>query len=224
MAYVQGLQYLAEKLNPPADLDFHPLARSVLELRERVKEHVIFPKQDIIQGLGRIDPGTMSQWPQPTPTDIGNMDSDSAGARRHMSLLSCHLDSSVGGDAPQFPQLGFKWRTDQLDMMETLSSLPLKLPLPPHQGSKWPSYCPTHLDRRGKVACISCDCFNKELKFGSDWCCPQRCGDCLGHRRCFLESSYGSCSLRVCLSKRGNQQPRCHHEGTREEWCRMRAS
>ena len=54
VAYAQGLQYWAERLNLPVDPDFHPLARSVLELRERVKEHVIFSKQDIIQGLGRI--------------------------------------------------------------------------------------------------------------------------------------------------------------------------
>ena len=75
MAYAQGLQYWVERLNLPVDPGFHPLARSVLELRERVKEHIIFTKQDIIQGLGRIDPGTTSQWPQPTPTYLGRADS-----------------------------------------------------------------------------------------------------------------------------------------------------
>ena len=59
--------YCAERLNPPVDPDLCPLVRSVLELKERVKEHITFTKQDIIQGLGRIDPGTTSQWPQPTP-------------------------------------------------------------------------------------------------------------------------------------------------------------
>ena len=54
VAYAWGLQYWVERLNPPADLDFWPLARSVLELKERVKEHIIFSKQDVIQGLGRI--------------------------------------------------------------------------------------------------------------------------------------------------------------------------
>ena len=75
MAYAWGLQYWAWRLNPPVDPDFHPLARSILELRERVKEHVIFTKQDIIQDLGRINPGTTSWWPQPTPTDLGRVDS-----------------------------------------------------------------------------------------------------------------------------------------------------
>ena len=75
MAYTQGLQYWAERLNLPVDPDFHPLARSVLELRERMKEHIVFTKQDVIQGLGRIVPGTTSQWPQPTPTDLGRVNS-----------------------------------------------------------------------------------------------------------------------------------------------------
>ena len=65
VAYAQGLQYWVERLTPPADPDFFPLVRSVLELKERVKEHIIFSKQDIIQSLGRIDPGTMSWWPGP---------------------------------------------------------------------------------------------------------------------------------------------------------------
>ena len=32
VAYAQGLQYLVERLNPPVDPDFCPLARNVLEL------------------------------------------------------------------------------------------------------------------------------------------------------------------------------------------------
>ena len=41
-------EYWAERLNPPVDLDFHSLARSVMELRERVKEYLIFSKQCVI--------------------------------------------------------------------------------------------------------------------------------------------------------------------------------
>ena len=81
VAYAQGLQYWAEKFNLPADLDFHPLARSILELMGIVKEHIIFLKQDIIQGLGRIHPGTMSQWPQPTITGIRGGELNSAGVQ-----------------------------------------------------------------------------------------------------------------------------------------------
>ena len=74
VAYAQGLQYWAEILNPPVDPDFCPLVRSVLELKEMVKEHVVFSKKDIIRGFGRIDLGNMSWWPQTTPTDIGSGD------------------------------------------------------------------------------------------------------------------------------------------------------
>ena len=35
--YAQGLQYWVEKLHPPENPDFHPLARSVIELKEREK-------------------------------------------------------------------------------------------------------------------------------------------------------------------------------------------
>ena len=74
VAYAQGLQYWAEKLNQPEDPDFCPLVRSVIELRERVKEHVIFTKWDVIQGLGRVNLGATSQWPQTGPTSFGRMD------------------------------------------------------------------------------------------------------------------------------------------------------
>ena len=96
VAYAQGLQYWAERLNPPVDPDFHPLVRSVLELRERVKEHVIFSKQDIIQGLGRIDLGTKSWWPQFTSTDLGRADSGPAGAQE-----MCVATSTSFGSIPE---------------------------------------------------------------------------------------------------------------------------
>ena len=60
VAYAQGLQYWAEILNLPFDADFCPLVRSVLELKEMVKEHIVFSKKDVIWGLGRIDLGNMS--------------------------------------------------------------------------------------------------------------------------------------------------------------------
>ena len=65
---------IGQRLNLPEDPDFCPLVRSVIELRERVKEHVIFTKQDIIQGLGRVNPKATSQWPQTTPTGFGRVD------------------------------------------------------------------------------------------------------------------------------------------------------
>ena len=96
VAYAQGLQYWAEKHNLSADLDFCPLVRSVLELRERVKEHIVFSKQDIIQGLGRISPGTMSQCPQPTMSGTGSMDSNLAGVWE-----TCGTTPSSFGSLPE---------------------------------------------------------------------------------------------------------------------------
>ena len=63
-----------EKLILPEDPDFHPLVRSVIELRERVKDHVMFTKWDIIQGLGRVNPAATSQWLQTGPTRFRRMD------------------------------------------------------------------------------------------------------------------------------------------------------
>ena len=74
VAYAQGLQYLAEKLNPPENPDFHPLARSVIEFRERVKEHIMFTKWDIIWGLGRVNPMATSQWLQTSSTSFRRME------------------------------------------------------------------------------------------------------------------------------------------------------
>ena len=53
--------------------DFHPLVRSVLELRERVKEHIMFTNWDIFWGLGRVNLGAMSQWPQSSSSRFGRI-------------------------------------------------------------------------------------------------------------------------------------------------------
>ena len=74
VAYAQGLQYWVEELNLPEDPDFQPLARSVTEVRERVKQYVEFTKWDIMWGLGRVNPGATNQWPQTSSTSFGRMD------------------------------------------------------------------------------------------------------------------------------------------------------
>ena len=90
MAYTWVLQYWVEKFIPPAHLDYHPLAMSIMELMHRVKEHVIFYKQDVLWGLGRIAPETVDWDPavpqghsitQPTTTNIGGMESNSSEAQ-----------------------------------------------------------------------------------------------------------------------------------------------
>ena len=91
MAYVQALQYWVEKFRPPAHPDVCPLTMSVIELMQSVKEHVVFYKWDILQGLGRIAPKTANWDPavpqghpiiQATITDIRGMGSNSG---RHLA-------------------------------------------------------------------------------------------------------------------------------------------
>ena len=50
--YARSLQYWAEKQSPPRSWNLRPLAESVVELWEAVKEYVTFNHQDVIQGLG----------------------------------------------------------------------------------------------------------------------------------------------------------------------------
>ena len=66
VAYARGLQYWVEKFNLPESPDLHPLAGSVVELRESVQEHVTFTNWDVVQGLGAIHLGSTSQWPKTT--------------------------------------------------------------------------------------------------------------------------------------------------------------
>ena len=66
IAFARGLQYWAEKPNPLRSLDFCPLAGSVVELREMVREHVTLNHRDVVQGLGAIHLGSTGQWPQAT--------------------------------------------------------------------------------------------------------------------------------------------------------------
>ena len=219
VAYAQGLQYWAERLNPPADLDFCPLVRSVLELKERVKEHIVFSKQDVIQGLEGLTQELHASGPNWYWKCRLRLCWGPGDMCHHFLIIWIPPWEETHH---RVPQLGFKWRTDQLVQMQALLILPLKLPPPLHQGLIDQSHCPIQSDRRGKVACISCDHFGKEHKFGNDQCHPQGHGDHLSQRRHFPEFPYGSCFLRAHSSKRDNQQPWCHCERTREEWCRVR--
>ena len=51
--YARGLQYWAEKLNLPDGSNFRLLAGSVVELKEMVKEHVVFTNWDPSPGFGK---------------------------------------------------------------------------------------------------------------------------------------------------------------------------
>ena len=64
VAYTRGLQYWAEKLNPPDSSNFCPLVGSVIELREMVKEHTAITNWDLLWDLEKVDPRAMNQWPQ----------------------------------------------------------------------------------------------------------------------------------------------------------------
>ena len=65
MAYARSLQYWAEKQSPLRSQNLHPLAESVIELQEAVKEYVTLSYLDIILDLGATDeePQVMSPMP-----------------------------------------------------------------------------------------------------------------------------------------------------------------
>ena len=52
IAYTRSLQYWVEKQSLPRSWNLHPLADSVIELWEVVKEYVTFNHQDVTKGLG----------------------------------------------------------------------------------------------------------------------------------------------------------------------------
>ena len=54
-----------EKLDLPESPDFCPLVGSIVELREVVREHIVFTNWDLLWDLGRVNLGTTNQWPQP---------------------------------------------------------------------------------------------------------------------------------------------------------------
>ena len=66
MAYARSLQYWAEKQSPLESWNLHPLAESVIELWEMVKEYVTLNYLDIIQDLGATDEESPSHEPQAT--------------------------------------------------------------------------------------------------------------------------------------------------------------
>ena len=68
IAYARGLQYWAEKLNLPDSSDFCPLAGSVVELKEMVKEHMVITNWDLLWDLEKVDPRAMNLWPQTNST------------------------------------------------------------------------------------------------------------------------------------------------------------
>ena len=53
---------------------FSPLARSIIDLRERVEEHIVFTDWDIFWDLERVDPEAMSQLPQTSSSGLGRME------------------------------------------------------------------------------------------------------------------------------------------------------
>ena len=66
ITYARGLQYWAEKHNPPENPDSHPLAGGVPELGEAVREYITFTNWEVFWGLGADYQGATNQWPQAT--------------------------------------------------------------------------------------------------------------------------------------------------------------
>ena len=107
-----------DKLNLPEGHDFCPLAGSVVELREVVKEHVVFTNWDLLQDLGRVDLRAMNQWPQT---------SSSSGVMLPL------------GDGPTKPDTGFTKATTQTISPAVTDAEPIRhtTPLVEMEGENW---------------------------------------------------------------------------------------
>ena len=107
VAYAQGLQYWAEKLNLPENPDFCLLARSITQLREMVEEHIVFTDWNIFQDLERVDPGAISQWPQTSSSGLGRMEPplDNQPGEQNICFMEAHGNSPRRFEPPsQFPR------------------------------------------------------------------------------------------------------------------------
>ena len=90
VSYAQALQYWAEKVRLPILNDYHPLAMSIVELKQHVERHVILSKQDVFQNLGSTTPEAIS-WDMgisqgdtitpPTTANVGDLESSSTEAK-----------------------------------------------------------------------------------------------------------------------------------------------
>ena len=67
VTYAKGLQYWAEKLNLPDGSNFCPLVGSLVELKETVKEHIVFTNGDLLWDLGGLIQGLQTKGPKPAP-------------------------------------------------------------------------------------------------------------------------------------------------------------
>ena len=110
VAYARGLQYWVEKLNLPEGSNFCLLAGSVIELREMVKEHVVFTNWDHLRDLGRVDPRAMNQWPQ--------------------TSSSCGIMPPLG-DEPREPDTSFTEATTQTISLAMTNTKPIRHTIPP---------------------------------------------------------------------------------------------
>ena len=93
-----------------------------------MKEHVIFTKWDVIQGLGRVNLGATSQWPQPTPTGFGRVDLPLSPHASMVPMTRLQVD-----DQPVEQNASFMEATTQT-VSPTMSRVELTRPIiPPHR-------------------------------------------------------------------------------------------
>ena len=94
VAYARSLQYWADKQSPPRHWSLHPLAKSVIELWEVVKEYVTFNHQDIIRGLGTDEEpqATIFSWVLSSTSensDVGRTATNTAGTFAERDTIEC---------------------------------------------------------------------------------------------------------------------------------------
>ena len=94
IAYARSLQYWAEKQSPPRNWNLHPLAESIVELWEVVKEYVTFNHQDVIWGLGTDEEPQATIFSQVLSSlsensDVGRTTTHTAGTAAKRDTTEC---------------------------------------------------------------------------------------------------------------------------------------
>ena len=224
VAYAWGLQYWAERLKLPTDLHFCPLVRSVLELKERMKEYMLsFPNKMLSRAWEGLTQELQASGPNPPQLTLEALESDSAGVWE-----TCVTTSSSFGSLPErgdttVPSTRLQMEDQPIGQdaslikattqtaSATTSGVELTSPIVPPdwtEEEKWYVLVVTTLVRSFNLEMTSVVLGDTVTASAGEGAFQNP------HMAAVLSGTHSS--------KRGDQQPRHHHEGAREEWCRVR--
>ena len=108
-----GITALGGETQPASWSRFLPLGEECPRAERESRRACGLFQKDVIQGLGRIDPGTTSQWPQTTPTNLRSEDVGYARAQEPHVTISPSFGPIPEGRYTMVPSTRL-WVEDQL--------------------------------------------------------------------------------------------------------------